>query len=82
MKSKIVYHAEGGDNEEFWEWQDSDEDEDTEDEDSEQDSSAYSSVDVTPKLDTIIHLQAVSIIFYGIVTGILLMSIFLRRLDK
>lgn len=81
MTSRIIYHATGGDDEEFWEWQDS-EDEDTENEDSESDSFAYSSVDITPKLDAIIHLQAVSIIFYGIVTGILLMSLFFRRLDK
>lgn len=78
MTSRIIYHATGGDDEEFWEWQDSAE----EDEDSEQDSFAYSTIDITPKLDAIIHLQAVSIIFYGIVTGILLMSLFFRRLDK
>lgn len=81
MMSRIIYHASGGDDEEFWEWQDSEE-ETTDDEDSESDSFAYTTVDVTPKLDAIIHLQAVSIIFYGIVTGILLMSLFFRRLDK
>lgn len=81
MTSKIRFHAVGEDDEDFWEWQDT-ADEDSEDEDSESDNFAYSTVDITPKLDQIIHLQAVSIIFYGIVTGILLMSLFFRRLDK
>lgn len=77
--SNIVYRK-GGDSEEFYEWQE--EEDDMEDEDYDEDNESFSVVDLSSRLDQVIHLQSVSLIMSGIIAGCILMAIFFSRLDK
>lgn len=77
--SEIIYRK-GGDSEEFYEWQE--EEDDSEDEDSDEDYESFSIVDLTSRIDQVIHLQSVSLIMNGIIAGCILMAIFFSRLDR
>ena len=77
--SNIVYRK-GGDSEEFYEWQE--EEDDMEDEDYDEDNESFSVVDLTSRIDQVIHLQSVSLIMNGIIAGCILMAIFFSRLDR